>query len=100
MDVPNMLFYENMIKCGYKSNIEKQFMYSKAPFLFIDVPDGQEEKKGTSYYNTAEAEVIKEFTDFCLGMFNQSLQIGEQNENVPIMKFTKNSIYVITPYNA
>ena len=68
-----MLFYKNMIKCGYKSNIEKHFMYSSAPFLFIDVPEGREKIKGTSFYNTAEVVVIKEFTDFCLGMFNQSL---------------------------
>ena len=40
MEVPNTLFYNNMIKCGYKKNIAEQFAYSDSPFLFIDVPNG------------------------------------------------------------
>ena len=73
MDVPNTLFYKNKIKCGYKSNIEKQFMYSQTPFLFIDVPEGQEQLKGTSFFNTAEVTVIKQFIDFCKSMFSRSV---------------------------
>ena len=58
MEVPNMLFYKNKIKCGYVGNPDKKFVYSDSPFLFIDVPDGVEQRKGTSYYNEEEAEVI------------------------------------------
>ena len=42
MEVPNLLFYENRIRCGYVPNKDKQFMFSESPFLFIDVPNGQE----------------------------------------------------------
>lgn len=58
MDVPNELFYNNQILSGYKPNNEKHFMYSDSPFLFIDVPDGDEKLKGTSYYNEQEVQVI------------------------------------------
>ena len=58
MEVPNMLFYANKIKCGYQGNPEKKFMYSENPFLFIDVADGAEQLKGTSFFNLAETEVI------------------------------------------
>ena len=54
MEVPNLLFYNNMICCGYQPNPLKKFMYSDTPFLFIDVPDGQETLKGTSFYNMEE----------------------------------------------
>ena len=40
MTVPNMLFYNNMIKCGYSADKQKVFLYSKKPFLFVDVPNG------------------------------------------------------------
>ena len=40
MQVPNLLFYNNKIKCGYVENPWKKFMNSSAPFLFIDVPGG------------------------------------------------------------
>ena len=58
MEVPNLLFYEGRIKCGYKGNEEKKFMYSDSPFLFIDVKEGVERLKGTSYYNEEEIEVV------------------------------------------
>ena len=51
MQVPNMLFYNNLIKCGYEGDIQKMFLYSSKPFLFIDVQNGQEEIKGTSFVN-------------------------------------------------
>jgi len=38
MEVPNLLFYDNRIRCGYEPNPDKKFMFSDAPFLFIDVP--------------------------------------------------------------
>ena len=90
MQVPNLLFYNNKIKCGYVSNPWKKFMNSNAPFLFIDVPGGQEQLKGTSFCNMAEVDVITSLKDLCLQVFRQ----------VPHCKFTKNSMYVITPYNA
>ena len=49
--VPNELFYDNKIKCGYSHNEDKQFLFSDKPFLFIDVPHGSESLKGTSYVN-------------------------------------------------
>ena len=54
MQVPNMLFYENRIQCGYVGNIQKMFLFSKKPFLFVDVPDGVEKIKGTSFLNFEE----------------------------------------------
>lgn len=69
MDVPNMLFYQNRIKCGYQTNLEKQFMYSQNPFLFIDVSGGYEQIKGTSYYNLAEVKAIKQYVDYCNQVF-------------------------------
>ncbi len=58
MEVPNLLFYENRIKCGYVPNKEKKFMLSDRPFLFIDIPNGKEQLKGTSYYRMSEVEAI------------------------------------------
>ena len=51
MEVPNLLFYENRIKCGYVPNSDKHFMFSDSPFLFVDVPHGFETLKGTSFCN-------------------------------------------------
>lgn len=51
MQVPNMLFYNNQIKCGYVGDPEKQFLFSDKPFLFVDVIDGKEQLKGTSFVN-------------------------------------------------
>ena len=58
--------------------------------MFIDVKNGKEQLKGTSYYNAEEAKVITKLKDFCLDQFKR----------IPQCKFTKDSIYVITPYNA
>ena len=99
MEVPNMLYYKGLIKCGYKGNDEKKFMYSDSPFLFIDVR-GEEKLKGTSYYNEQEIEVVTELTTFCLELFKSTLTFHKKDQRIPIQKFTKNSIYVITPYNA
>jgi hypothetical protein len=44
--------------------------------------------------------VINSLKNFCLKQFSSSLERYETNKDVPIMKFTKSSIYVITPYNA
>jgi len=75
-------------------------MYSDAPFLFIDVPGGQEQLKGTSFYNMDEVDVITQLKEHCLKIAQNSLGIAVQLPGFPIQKFTKNSIYVITPYNA
>ena len=72
MDVPNLLFYENRIRCGYKPNPDKKFMFSDSPFLFVDVPHGNEAKKGTSYYNLEEVDVIVGLKDYCLKIFEKS----------------------------
>ena len=77
MQVPNMLFYKNRIKCGYKSNNEKHFMYSDAPFLFIDVPSGQERLKGTSFYNDEEVEVVEQLFWHCCDIFKQTLKMNK-----------------------
>lgn len=76
-------------------------MLSKAPFLFIDVPHGREALKGTSFYNIAEVETIVALKNFCLQKFAQNhAKRSENPEASALMKFTKNSMYVITPYNA
>jgi len=41
-------------------------MFSNTPFLFIDVPNGREIRKGDSFENKAEAEVINQLKNFCL----------------------------------
>ena len=69
MQVPNMLFYENLIKCSYVGDIAKIFLYSGTPFLFVDVKNGYEMMKGTSFLNQLEAQVINELTDLCLQYF-------------------------------
>ena len=100
MEVPNMLFYKDRIKCGYVKNIEKQFLYSQSPFLFVDVPNGREIRKETSYWNESEADATEAIYKHCIQLFSQTLQLNAENERIPIQKFTKNSVYVITPYNA
>ena len=68
MRVPNELFYNNMIKCGYipPPNDEKMFMFAKVPFLFIDVPNAQQQNRGTSMFNLQEVEMITDFTKLVL----------------------------------
>ena len=100
MQVPNMLFYNNMIKCGYQSNPWKKFVYSNAPFLFIDLPNGKEKLKGTSFCNLEEVETIIKLKNYCLEIFKKSVELNKKDNKFVIQKFTKNSIYVITPYNA
>lgn len=100
MEVPNLLFYENRIMSGYCPNPDKRFMFSDRPFLFIDVPNGVEKLKGTSFYNMQEVDVIVGLKDYCLQIFAETRAQHKQNPEIDIMKFNKNSIYVITPYNA
>ena len=69
MRVPNTLFYQNSIKCGYNSNPDKCFLYSKTPFLFIDVKDGTEKLKGTSFMNLKEVDVLCKFTKYVMQQF-------------------------------
>ena len=100
MQVPNMLFYNNQIKCGYVGDIAKVFLYSRTPFLFVDVKDGQETMEGTSFFNQLEAQVINELTDICLEQFSEINEINKQIPGVSEQRFQKSGIYVITPYNA
>lgn len=51
-------------------NREKRFMFSESPFLFIDVPNGVEKKKGTSFCNMKEVDVIVKLKDYCLKIFS------------------------------
>ena len=77
MKVPNTLFYNNTIKCGYTPNEEKQFLYAKKPFLFIDVNDGRETLKGTSFMNWEEVEVLYEFTELVIQEFSKSQKLSD-----------------------
>ena len=96
MQVPNMLFYQNQIKCGYVGDKQKVFLYSRCPFLFVDIRNGQEKLKGTSFVNFEEAKATNEMADLCLRQFDEAKAIKE----VADVKFTKRDIFVITPYNA
>ena len=49
-------------------------MLSQAPFLFVDVAEGREHKKETSYWNEAEVAAVEAIFNHCLSIFNQSFQ--------------------------
>lgn len=66
MQVPNRLFYEGLIQCGYVPDRQKMFMFSRRPFLFVDVKNGREKVKGTSFANFEEVEVTDALVDLCL----------------------------------
>ena len=72
MQVPNMLFYDNMIKCGYQNDPSKVFLYSDRPFLFLDVDDGQEVLKGTSFVNFSEVDATVSLIEICLNQFKEA----------------------------
>ena len=72
MQVPNMLFYDNKIKCGYVNDPQKIFLYSKKPFLFLDVGDGHEILKGTSFANFEEVSATVGMVDICLEQFKEA----------------------------
>ena len=44
-------------------------MFAKDPFLFIDVPNGYQQMRGTSMYNNSEVNVMTEFTKLILNQF-------------------------------
>ena len=90
LKVPNRLFYENKIQNGYKSIEGKQFLSAMSPFLFIDVKDGQEQIKGTSFINEREIDVLEDFTKLILKKFQEDEE----------QKFHSVDIDIITPYNA
>lgn len=75
-------------------------MLSDSPFLFVDVPHGIEDRRETSYFNRAEVKVVGDLISFCLSKFELSVAQNKQDSRIPIQRFTKGSIYVITPYNA
>lgn len=100
MQVPNRLFYNGLIQCGYVGDIQKMFLYSRRPFLFVDVTNGKEKIKGTSFANFEEVEATDAMVDLCLRQFAESKELHEEIDTIPELRFTKRSIYVITPYNA
>ena len=53
-------------------NPDKRFMLSDSPFLFIDVPNGAEKLKGTSFCNMTEADVIVGLRNYCLEVFAET----------------------------
>ena len=65
MQVPNMLFYDNKIKCGYQKDSRKKFLYSDNRFLFLDI-QGKEILKGTSFVNFAEVHATEDLVKVCL----------------------------------
>lgn len=100
MKVPNLLFYDNLIKCGYVSDIQKVFLYSNKPFLFVDVTNGQEQLKGTSFVNFQEVDATVDMANLCVRQFSEVKELNEEISAVAEQRFTRNSIFVITPYNA
>ena len=69
LKVPNQLFYGNQIKHGYTAQEDKQFLCAQVPFLFIDVKNGKERLKGTSFLNREEVDAICGFTDLAVDEF-------------------------------
>ena len=47
-------------------------MHAKRPFLFIDVPDGEEKQSGRSTVNDAEADVVSQFLDLAVDYFKEN----------------------------
>ena len=66
LKVPNSLFYDNKIRTGYEPDPEKKFLYAQNPFLFINVSEGEEEPKGTSFLNREEVDVVCDFIEIIL----------------------------------
>ena len=54
----------------------KKFMYSDNPFLFINVSNGHEQLKGTSYYNMEEVDLIVSLKEYCLRIMRNSLNVA------------------------
>ena len=69
LHVPNLLFYDNQIRNGYKTVEGKRFLGVECPFLFIDVSNGKEKLQGTSFTNIAEIDVLEQFTKLILERF-------------------------------
>jgi len=106
--VPNVLFYNQQIKNGYKHMVRKKFMLSEYPFLFINVPDGVEKSHGTSFVNEKEVKVV---ADFCKYMMNEmfakkasgpqdQLKESKEEDLQFYQDFNMEQCFVITPYNA
>ena len=100
MQVPNMLFYDNLIKCGYTGDIHKMYLYSKRPFLFVNVTNGQEKLKGTSFANFEEVQACVDMANLSISMFKESNEMHKEAEQIPEQRFQRSDIYIITPYNA
>ena len=48
------------------------------PFLFIDVKDGAEKPKGTSYVNLLEVEILCKFTKYVIQQFGESEMLTKE----------------------
>ena len=59
-------------------------MYSDSPFLFINVPGGHEQLKGTSFYNMDEVDLIVQLKQYCLRIMRNSLGVASQIPGFPI----------------
>ena len=66
----------------------------------MDVRDGMEKLKGTSFVNFQEVEAVNDMANLCISQFDEVQQIHKEVNGVPEVKFTKSDIFVITPYNA
>ena len=75
MQVPNQLFYDNMIKCGYVGDVHKMYLYSNRPFLFVNVTNGREKLKGTSFANFEEVDAIEGMANLSIRMFKESNEL-------------------------
>ena len=82
MRVPNLLFYDNKIKSGYKEDDQKIFLYSKVPFLFVNVMDGEELSKGTSFCNMKEVQATVDMVEFCCQQLNEVKEFNEVIEQI------------------
>ena len=96
LQVPNKLFYDDMIRSGYQFHDEKRFLFSHNPFLFIDVPRGREQNKGTSFCNFQEVDEVVNIINHIIGVFDKN----QGDNGLPKQKFSKGSICIITAYNA
>ena len=57
LNVPNVLFYNQMIVSGYKKLHDNKFLHKDYPMLFIDC-ETEEQRYGSSFTNEEEAKMV------------------------------------------
>ena len=62
--------------------------------------NGEEKLKGTSFVNFQEVDATIEMFKLCTQWSTECAEIHKEIPEIPDQRFTKRSIYVITPYNA